>query len=69
MSEMCGWLCRPRRACVASRALALNPSNPSLCVKTNTPSMRTRVPSFGQTFPNKVGPWQKKQNLGKPAQL
>ena len=24
-----------------------------------TPSMRTRVPSFGQTFPNKVGPCQK----------
>ena len=24
------------------------------------PSMRTRVPSFGQTFPNKVGPCQKK---------
>ena len=23
-----------------------------------TPSMRTRVPSFGQTFPNKVGPCQ-----------
>ena len=25
-----------------------------------TPSMRTRVPSFGQTFPNKVGPCQNK---------
>ena len=23
------------------------------------PSMRTRVPTFGQTFPNKVGPCQK----------
>jgi hypothetical protein len=23
-----------------------------------TPSTRTRVPSFGQTFPNKVGPCQ-----------
>ena len=33
-----------------------------------TPSMRTRVPSFGQTFPNKVGPCQinyfrKKKNV------
>ena len=28
-----------------------------------TPSMRTRVPSFGQTFPNKVGPCQ--YNSGK----
>ena len=26
-----------------------------------TPSMRTRVPSFGQTFPNKVGPCQNMQ--------
>ena len=30
------------------------------------PSMRTRVPTFGQTFPNKVGPCQKK---GKRAKL
>ena len=27
-----------------------------------TPSMRTRVPSFGQTFPNKVGPCQKRRS-------
>ena len=27
-----------------------------------TPSMRTRVPSFGQTFPNLVGPCQKKRS-------
>ena len=28
------------------------------CLLTASPSMRTRVPTFGQTFPNKVGPCQ-----------
>ena len=40
-----------------------------------TPSMRTRVPSFGQTFPNKVGPCriergcQKEPNLERVARV
>ena len=29
-----------------------------------TPSTRTRVPSFGQTFPNKVGPCQQYRYVG-----
>ena len=47
--------------------LPLCPTAPCHAVSWYIPSMRTRVPSFGQTFPNKVGPCQKmlggKRNL------
>ena len=38
--------------------LPLCPTAPYHAVSWYIPSMRTRVPSFGQTFPNKVGPCQ-----------
>ena len=38
--------------------LPLCPTAPYHAMSWYIPSMRTRVPSFGQTFPNKVGPCQ-----------